>query len=127
LYLVGGEAGKLLNRWVCRVPVRFSLRAIFVFVALICGYVATWGPTQRAAEQRIRTPTVWGTVDRTLQIVEEGNKDGAEDARSPLPLLISQDEWGSGWRQKRLYYIWLFGPTVKLPFESTWRYPDEQE
>ncbi len=49
------------------------------------------------------------------------------ETTSPFPLVIVQDESVSnlqegpfGTRYLRRYYIWLFGPKFKLPWESTW-------
>ena len=42
-----------------------------------------------------------------------------QDATSPLPLVIRQNEMDKDWTRKRRYYLWLLGPTIKLPFEST--------
>jgi hypothetical protein len=40
-----------------------------------------------------------------------------EDATSPMPLIISQYEMNDDWSHSRRYYVWLFGPAFKLPFE----------
>jgi hypothetical protein len=90
---------------------RFSVRTLAIVVTLVCAYFAAWEATK---EYGIGLPTPWDY-----------------SSHSPIPLLIVEDDASdmsyavsanntlrtSG---PRRYYIWLFGPRIKLPFESTW-------
>lgn len=80
---------------------RFSLRILAIFVTLIAAYFGAWEATKQAM-------------------------GGREDLHSPLPLVIGQDEIGSGQRgihvvftQSRQYYLWVFGPKIRLPYRPT--------
>jgi hypothetical protein len=75
-------------------------------------------PTRRAAEKigAPDDPTRWTdtSVGRAWTI--------RKNAYSPAPLVISQVEWEPSdkppYSARRQYYLWLFGPKIKLPL---WR------
>jgi hypothetical protein len=86
---------------------RFSVRTLAVVVTLVCAYFGAW-----AATKRYGVPAVPAKFP-----VEEDT--GIIAAGSPTPCLVWRDEFRmkeGGLRRK--YYLWLFGPTVKLPFDS---------
>jgi len=92
------------------------MQLLLIAVALICAYLACWGSTKKRAYQCITTqgfifsPPGW--EQQPL-----GKESWVEDAASPLPLIISQDEMNDDWSKSRRYYAWVFGPAFKLPFE----------
>lgn len=91
----------------------FSFRWLAIFVALICAYLSSWNATKKYA--------VDSSTRNWSQLRED--PDGlfrwhsvqlSEDA--PLPLIIRRRLVGD--KEKRQYFLWLFGPELRL-FERT--------
>ena len=103
------------NKW-SRFRPRFSLRTLFVFVTLVCAYFGAWEATKRHCLSIIHNdPIVIGKVPVETQSFVRG-------ANSPAALIVACDEWDlgpSGRSWHRRYYLWLFGPMFRLPFEGT--------
>lgn len=104
---------------------RFSVRMLAIVVTLVCAYFGAWEATKRYGLSSRITVVGWSrdANDKPYVIVE----------RSPLPFVMSCDELATGITQSdrslfgpRHYYFWLFGPKIKLPLESTWKwdFPD---
>ena len=91
---------------------RFSIRTLAIVVTLVCAYFGAWEMTKRYGMATVRLVT-------SNQII---------NIASPVPLLIRLDQveplnWRDQWVLtkrvgSRSYYIWIFGATIKLPFES---------
>src|SRR5689334_9886166 len=95
---------------------RFSVRTLAIVVTLACVYFGLWTLTQREAARQYSI-----AVDKTTRFFDDENSTLAiMNSRSPLPLLISRDEvrFERPGLYPRCYYLWLFGPMVKLPLES---------
>lgn len=90
-----------------------------IVVAWIGAYFGGWDATRRAAARMLASEELRFSVpERGTHYVQE--------AFSPLPLLIvceelEADHTGIVVKVKR-YYAWLFGPRIKLPFESALPY-----
>src|SRR5262245_23265786 len=108
---------------------RCSLRTLAIGVTLVCAYFGAWEATKRYG------------IPNSLRTVEEAFHESSQEisytrvisARSPLPLIICQEESSvEGLRSNsdsigrqlmwehyigRQYYLWLFGPKFKLPYE----------
>src|SRR5688572_2982036 len=99
-----------------RLP-RFTLRTLAIVVTLICAYFAAWEATKRYGV---------GPLPRPSGVV-------AIRAHSPMPLVIVEDQLDGPYDNllvlvaransfpplstgTRHYYLWLFGPQIKLPF-----------
>lgn len=99
---------------------RWSVRTLLVATAMFSAYLACWGPTKKRAYQCVNTR---GEIDTSVEpwVVVESNPLGTaqivHNTASPLPLIISQDEVTDDWSESRRYYLWLFGPAFKLPFQ----------
>jgi hypothetical protein len=97
-------------RW----PLRFSVRTLGIVVTLVCIYFGLWEATKRygvveesKAEFRSAPPATNGKHWQLI-VVESGGES------SPMPLVIRRNaEHGD---EKSQYYLWLFGPKIKLPF-----------
>ena len=87
---------------------RFSVRTLAIFVTLVCAYFGAWEATKRFGVPK-------GNVGhRSL-----GDAYAAViNAWSPVPFLIICNETSPFDDDSQRYYLWLFGPTIKLPFES---------
>jgi hypothetical protein len=88
---------------------RFSTRALFIAVTLICAYFAAWDATKTYG---VKHPKIeFGPVGRdgfqSVTIHSVG-----EDC--PMPFLIRLNADGD----PSEYYFWFFGPKLKLPFKS---------
>jgi hypothetical protein len=70
-------------------------------VTLVCIYFGVWEITKRNGIQPLSFTLAAGSI----QDVGGGS--------SPAPLILTRLK-----RNRRHYYLWLFGPTLKLPFES---------
>lgn len=84
---------------------RFSVRTLAILVTLVCAYFGAWEVTRASVNNEF---------------------DGIQFANSPMPLLfwrveIVREVWGDPGEWRRCYYLWLFGPTIKLPFECEWK------
>jgi hypothetical protein len=103
---------------------RFSIRTLTIFVTLVCAYFGAWEATKKyGVDKKPEFP-----VREQLFI----------ESHSPAPLLVSTHVMesvppvpetaqkiapSSGWHEVRMvesrkYYLWLFGPRLKLPFEA---------
>jgi hypothetical protein len=73
-------------------------------LTLTCVYLSLWSVTR----------------SRGVRDVEQRFAFIGLPASSPAPLLVGiNDEIQSGWyaQEVRTYYVWIFGYTMKLPFE----------
>jgi len=86
---------------------RFSVRTLLIIVTLVCCYVACWGPTK-----------AWGTKDI-----------GGELSVAIAPLIVENTHFGLGGVMiehegesvrsvQRHYYLWFFGYSVQLPYQT---------
>ena len=81
--------------------IRFSVRTLFIFVTLVCTYFGAWMATKKYGVPQFGTGT------------------------SPMPFVVCQNtitvNFAPNGREilmgPRFYHVWLFGPTIKLPFE----------
>jgi hypothetical protein len=107
---------------------RFSVRTLAIFVTLVCAYFGVWEATKRwAIDEDFES---YLEPDGTLQ-------DVYTDPFCPMPFIFSKDiriyDSEGLLDIRRPYYLWLFGPTVRLPVEGDWptnwpiafRYSDE--
>lgn len=100
---------------------RFSVRKLVIFVTLVCVYFGTWEATKR-----------YGVPDCSDSFLRY-QQDAVHAAATPIPLIVTQDHCylddNNGdptFRNPRRYYVWIFGPKLKLPYESSWDpYRDE--
>jgi hypothetical protein len=99
------------------------MQSLLIAVALVCAYLASWRPTEKRAYQCVTTRGVI-FPRRQWDPKPLGNQAYVENAASPLPLVISQVEMSDEWSKSRRYYLWLFGPAVKLPIEWPIEPPD---
>jgi hypothetical protein len=99
---------------------KFSVRTLAIFVTLVCAYFGAWETTKRYAKKHYQQGIKdYGDDDKALMI---------KQTTAPLPLLVVRKEVQYEFlpnatfkREYRVsYYLWLLGPKVKLPFESTW-------
>jgi hypothetical protein len=97
---------------------RFSVRTLAIVVTLVCVYFGAWEATKRYG---INIDLDWPARRTVLNAL--GDSTGPPQIRllwgyetSPAALIIVSDEPIS----KRKYYLWLFGPRFKLPYESNW-------
>lgn len=112
---------------------KFSVRTLAIFVTFVCAYFGAWEMTKRYASTNHKAYTVDGrgnvsasdgrlpaTVGQVTAIIKE--------VRIPAPFFIIQDEivYDFSDRQagivesgRTLYFFWLLGPKVKLPYQST--------
>jgi hypothetical protein len=101
---------------------RFSVRALAIFVTLVCAYFGAWEATVRHAARQSASDPI-DTDTETIYIVE---------ATAPYPFIVRQKESVVRWdqnpnftkseRSKKpvYYYLWLFGPRIKLPVQGEW-------
>ncbi len=91
---------------------RFSVRTLAIVVTLVCVYLGAWEATKR-----------YGLTNERHEMSPLPVRE-----MSPLPLIIIQTGWFEGprttlydpygeWSHRRRFYLWLFGPKIKLPFE----------
>ena len=90
---------------------RFSLRTLFIFMTLVGAYFGAWEVTK-------------------LYGLNSSGEVFDYDERSPAPFIIARDEVAPGSKRigrnrilygdfrYRRYYLWLFGPRFRLPFEG---------
>lgn len=130
-----------------RFRLRFTVRTVAILVTLICVYFGAWEATKRHANT-LQPPTGranFFTLDGERIVYEGPYWDGSRNVDiqwwkfassydsdqliavwavdSPGPLVIAQHEQNivrrpKSWDRRRQYYIWMFGPTWKLPFWS---------
>jgi hypothetical protein len=113
---------------------RFTVRTLTIFITLVCIYFGAWEATKRYGV--IKNPDVsksQGSARINILADTLPPKTITVDSSSPAPLIVSRSEYISEYfvkshvdRQYSVvngpvhYYLWLFGPTFKLPFESSW-------
>ena len=96
------------------------MRTLAIVVTLVCAYLGTWDATKNFG---VPESHPWSNP-----IMPEPWIVAAD---APLPLIVRCDERRVGFAralvtnrpmsvvtQYRCYYVWLFGPTIKLPFEK---------
>lgn len=98
-----------VKRWRIWRP-RFSVRTLAIFVSLICVYFGCWGITKQYGVPRASRGHIAAEMPDALPF----------GAGSPAPFIIWKNELDLINEFPRRYYFWLFGVTLKLPFESTW-------
>jgi hypothetical protein len=124
---------------VARFLPRFSLRTLAIVVTLICAYFGAWGPTRKFATAQ--PATLRFADDRELLTTDQSDEmnEHMRDAlrkksclvlsqrmSAPAPLILARKETKHDLKlkadiaNKRCYYLWLFGPKVRLPIESDW-------
>lgn len=99
---------------------RFSIRTLAIVVTLVCAYFGAWEATKR-----------YGVNEGQVIVGNVGQRGSFFTSEwSPAPLItscldhdVTVRDGGvvelrkiNGWN----YYIWLFGPKIKLPFRSEW-------
>jgi hypothetical protein len=75
---------------------QFSLASLLVLLLVVGICLGAWNATKKHAE-----------AERDSELV---------DTYAFLPLVISRDNPRTGTRK---YFLWLFGPTIELPFRRT--------
>src|SRR5687767_5305396 len=97
---------------------RFSVRSLAIVVTLVCAYFGAWEATKRHVDS-IKQPE-----PRVRFITSDGRvfPYGISQVDAPLPFIVARTECHiTPYRDtlpRRQYYLWLLGPTIKLPFES---------
>lgn len=106
---------------------RFSVRALLIFVTLVCLYFGGWEVTKR-----------WGIPDSTVEMpgyivrqpttgrlihTKDSGVAAVVTAGSPAPFVVCTEELVVDANVGRIkhvvrHYLWLLGPTIKLPLES---------
>ena len=85
-----------------RLSPRFSLRTLAIVVTLVCAYFGAWEATKRYG-----CPQFGHIFGKNLI------------GTSSLPFIIGVDEYDYRfYTKRRLYFVWLFGPTCRLPLDS---------
>ena len=96
---------------------RWSIRTLAIVVTLVCAYFRAWEATKR-----------YGPIGEKLSrdVIEESTVIGCN---SPVPFVIQATKirmipitnTSVTYDVRDYYYLWLFGPTIELPFESRWK------
>ena len=85
---------------------RFSLRTLAIFMTLVCAYFGAWEATKR-----------YGIPLKPLSDTFAGSSQlELSSESSPFPFIIRHDNLIVFSQPAREYYLWLFGPRIKLPF-----------
>ena len=105
--------------WVMKFRPRFSVRTLAIFVTLVCAYFGAWEAADTYGIKRSKHPRGWdgdGIGNIKLPYF-------AGDVRAIMPLIVSAEElrFFEDPSHTKHYYLWLFGPTIKLPFEGPWQ------
>ena len=120
---LGVEKAKQRSIW----RPRFSIRTLVIFVTVVCCYFGAWEATKRYG-----VPTKARSGSVTAHVSGRRVPGTVKSCISPLPCLLIQDVLQPRVRiktsgsltieyyQGRHFHLWLFGPTIKLPFESWW-------
>ena len=90
---------------------RFSVRMLAIFVTLVCAYFGAWEATKRFG-----VPAIERLRNRL------GHERDFIRCNSPVPFVVkweADDPFDD--TPPSVLYLWLFGPTIKLPFESEWK------
>ena len=100
---------------------RFSLRTLAIAVTMVCAYFAVWEATKK-----------WGAREGTEVIhrLDGGILKSRPRAYSPMPFIVLGEEEVSVMHSpdtghtivRPAYFLWLFGPTIKLPFKAEWKW-----
>jgi hypothetical protein len=78
---------------------RFSLQTLAIVVTLVCVYFGLWEVTKRYGVPAVAAPK-------------------AAFRSSPAPLVVRyQQDPDDLFGDKPVYYVWLFGPIFRLPFQ----------
>lgn len=94
---------------------RFSIRTLAIFVTLVCAYFGVWEATKRYGVPETHPAALYENVPLPNSWIVWGGS-------SPMPFVVKEYEVGPGREGccPTYYYLWLFGPKIKLPFESEW-------
>lgn len=87
----------------------FSLRTLAIVVTLACLYFGAWEATKR-----------WG-LPKIVKLDRENTV--VMIASSPAACVIWRvegDENNPNAGLTKCYYLWLFGPSIELPYNSKW-------
>jgi hypothetical protein len=108
---------------------RFSVRTLAILITLVCAYFGLLDATKKFGVPNLHPLTDPIRPDPRTNSVRAEPRIVATDA--PLPLIVRCDERREGlaWApvthkpmtivtRNRCYYVWLFGPMIKLPFEK---------
>ena len=107
----------------------FSVRTLVIAVALLCVYFGAWEITKKYG---VREPDQFIYVTTGRLFLEGDIQIHVLEAGSPLPFVVWQNEiellhkqehpdyasYRQPTRISRRYYLWMFGWTAQLPFES---------
>ena len=109
------EDGTISRKWS-----RFSVRSIFVAMALVCIYFGLWQATQTVgvtAVLRLEPEGELASPTSSLMplVVRRYHTAGS----SPMPLVVRRYHIYEG-PGATTYYLWLLGPIVRLPYEVDW-------
>jgi hypothetical protein len=85
---------------------RFSMRTLVIFVTLVCAYFGAWEATRVHGVHDVR--------HRALLSANSVTAIAPLTVRTHAQYLCQPDP-------ETRYYLWLFGPTIKLHFESEWK------
>ena len=95
---------------------RFTVRTLAIFVTLVCAYFGAWEATKRYGipgsklkSKYVKSGSAPGPCLIVLDVLEPGERDNTQ--------------WGCviEFERVRNYHLWLFGRTIKVPFESEWK------
>lgn len=95
-----------------KLRLRFSVRTLVIVLTLVCAYFGAWEATKNR-----------GTIIHEWEKRAENEPTSAE---AILPLVIAQNEIvvthpkpnSTVMTGTRRYYLWLFGPKIRLPYET---------
>jgi hypothetical protein len=107
---------------------RFSVRTLAIVVTLVCAYLGAWEVTNRVAEQQGKSRSKQDVLipnhcpfDLLFKLCPDGSYVEIHQSESPAPFIIYRDEQDWDDRKdptvRRKYYLWLFGPKIKIPIE----------
>ena len=127
----------------------FSVRALIILVSMICVYFGAWGPTKKFASMQrpgmvLKDGRELSERDDNFHKISSHILDELDRQQlsvvcttivtSPAPLILARRERTFDFKvykevdDKCCYYLWIFGPKIKLPFESQWhQFADETE
>ncbi len=94
-----------------RLRPRFSVRTLAIFVTLVCVYFGAWEATKRYGPRSI-SDDVLVLEEPPAPFIVRGYLLEYQPMTSLSDIRILAT---------RRYYIWLFGPTIKLPYEEEWQ------
>jgi hypothetical protein len=113
---------------------RFTVRTLVIFVTIVCAYFGVWEATKRSecATPNYKRRPWYRSIDDSKWLEDADSKERQRgfikvfNVYSPAALIIARVDCTIRWDNNdtailNRYYLWLFGPTVKLPYESTWQ------